>query len=58
MLFSRAGRNSLGIIILYQMIARLVFWNAKYLNLCYSFMVYPLNSYVDLLIFFNLVANV
>ena len=58
MLFSRAGRNSLGIIILYQMIARLVFLERKVLEPVLLFMAYPLNSYVDLLIFFNLVANV
>ena len=58
MLFSRAGRNSLGIIILYQMIARLVFLERKVLEPVLLFMAYPLNSYVELLIFFNLVANV
>ena len=58
MLFSRAGRNSLGIIILYQMIARLVFLERKVLEPVLLFMAYPLNSYVDLLIFFNLVDNV
>ena len=52
-LYFRDGRNSLGIIILYQMIARLVlvFWNTRYSNLYYFLMVYPLNSYVGLLIF-------